>query len=468
MTQTCDIAIVGGGPGGYVAAIRAAQLGKRVVLIEKDQVGGTCMNWGCIPTKFLLHETWLYSAMRQNRFLTGPVSDIGCDWPSVQQEKQKRVDRLIQGIEFLLKKNGVTLIRGSASLKDAGRVEVIDPGGDRTDVEAASVILATGGRAAHLPFLAPDGERILTSREALELKEVPESLLIVGAGAIGLEMGTIYHRMGCRVTILEILPQILPGVDRSLARRLERVLKTKGMDIRTRMRLEEAETGKDSIMLRGTCEKDGQPFSVSGDKVLLAAGRRAQTEGCGLGSLAWDEQGFLSVSGNLETDVPGVYAIGDLIGGNLLAHKASHEGILAVENIVEGAGHDHRGLVVPMAVYTEPELATVGWGEEEARERIGPGLKTGMFSLQASGRALTMGEQEGVVKVVADGGDRVVGAQILAPHASELIAEMTLAITRRMSLRDVSETVHIHPSLSESVMEAASHAERRAIHALNL
>jgi dihydrolipoamide dehydrogenase len=450
-----------------VAAIRAAQLGKRVTLIEKEHVGGTCMNWGCIPTKFLLHETGRFESVQRNPFLTGPLNDIQCDWPSVQEEKRKRVGQLLQGIEFLLHKNGVSLIRGAASLKDGRLVEIQDTGGSASVVEAGHIILATGGRPAHLPFLAPDGERILTSREVLELKEIPQSLLIVGAGAIGLEMGTIYQRMGCRVTILEILPQILPGVDRSLARRLERILKTRGMDIRTRMQLETAETDGPQITLRGTCLKDGKPFTFSADKVLLATGRRASPEGCGLESLTWDGQGFLAVKGSLETDVPGVYAIGDLIGGNLLAHKASHEGILAVENIIGGAGHDHRELVVPMAVFTEPELATVGWSEEEAGDRFGTKPRSGMFSLQANGRALTMGEQEGVVKVVADAEDRIVGAQILAPHASELIAELTLAITRRMSIRDVADTVHIHPTLSESMMEAALHVERRAIHVLN-
>jgi dihydrolipoamide dehydrogenase len=467
MTQTCDIAIIGAGPGGYVAAIRAAQLGKSVTLIEKEHVGGTCMNWGCIPTKFLLHETGLFRNMRQSRLLKGPLSEVRCDWPLVQDEKQKRVDKLIQGIEFLLEKNGVTLIQGSASLREAHSVEIQEPGGSRTILEAGHIILALGSRPSQLPFLVPDGKQVLTSREALELEEVPPTLLIVGAGAIGLEMGTIYHRLGSRVTILEILPQILPGVDRSLARRMERILKSQGMDIRTRMQLEAAGQRGDRISLRGTCLKDRQPFEFSADKVLLATGRRALTEGCGLASLEWDDLGFLSVNENLETDVSGVYAIGDLIGGNLLAHKASHEGIMAVENIA-GANHNYREQIVPMAVYTEPELATVGWGEEEAKDRLGSGIKTGMFSLQANGRALTMGEHEGVVKVVADAEDRVVGAQILAPYASELISEMTLAVTRRMSLKDVAETVHIHPSLSEAVMEAALHAQRRAIHVLNL
>jgi dihydrolipoamide dehydrogenase len=467
MTQTCDIAIIGAGPGGYVAAIRAAQLGKSVTLIEKEHVGGTCMNWGCIPTKFLLHETGLFRNMRQSRLLKGPLSEVRCDWPLVQDEKQKRVDKFIQGIEFLIEKNGVTLIQGSASLREAHSVEIQEPGGSRTILEAGHIILALGSRPSQLPFLVPDGKQVLTSREALELEEVPPTLLIVGAGAIGLEMGTIYHRLGSRVTILEILPQILPGVDRSLARRMERILKSQGMDIRTRMQLEAAGPRGDRISLRGTCLKDRQPFEFSADKVLLATGRRALTEGCGLASLEWDDLGFLSVNENLETDVSGVYAIGDLIGGNLLAHKASHEGIMAVENIA-GANHNYREQIVPMAVYTEPELATVGWGEEEAKDRLGSGIKTGMFSLQANGRALTMGEHEGVVKVVADAEDRVVGAQILAPYASELISEMTLAVTRRMSLKDVAETVHIHPSLSEAVMEAALHAQRRAIHVLNL
>ncbi len=466
MKQSYDIAILGAGPGGYVAAIRAAQLGKTVVLIEKDRVGGTCMNRGCIPAKHLLHETRRFADVRRNPFLSGPTSDVGCDWPAVQAEKRKRVGRLVSGIEFLLQKNGVSLVRGRGFYRTERRIEVEQPEGIHV-LEAEHIVLANGSRPAVLPFLKPDGERILTSREALELEDIPRRLLIVGAGAIGLEMGTIYRRLGSAVTVLEILPQILPGADLSLARRLQRMLKGQGLDIRLGMRIESAEIGEDGIIVKGTCLKDGEAFSFPADRVLLAAGRQAETAGCEQSALQRENDGWLRVNDSWQTDVPGVFAIGDLIGGKLLAHKASHEAVLTVENIA-GAKHTRHGLVVPMAVYTDPEFASVGLTEAEAREQLGDGIKTGTFSLQANGRALTMGEQEGTVKVIADRDDRVKGAHILAPYASELIAEMTLAVTHGLTLSDVADSVHIHPTLSEAVMEAALHARRRAIHTLNL
>jgi dihydrolipoamide dehydrogenase len=466
MKQRYDIAILGAGPGGYVAAIRAAQLGKTVALVEKDRVGGTCMNWGCIPTKHLLHETRRFSDMHRNPFLSGPVSDVGCDWPSVQAEKRKRVNRLIGGIEFLLQKNGVSLVQGRGSLRAAREIEVTLPEGTRV-LEAEHIVLAIGSRPAVLPFLKPDGEHFLTSREVLELEDIPRRLLIVGAGAIGLEMGTIYRRLGSEVTVLELLPQVLPGAEASLARRLHRMLKGQGLDIRLGMRIESAEREGEEVIVRGTGAKDGEPFSFPADKVLLATGRMAEREGCEQSALRWEDDGCLRVDDSWQTDIPGVFAIGDLIGGKLLAHKASHEGTLVIENIT-GAGHTRDDLIVPMAVYTDPEFASVGLTEAEARERMGDKIRTGTFSLQANGRALTLGEQEGMVKVIADRDERVLGAHILAPHASELIAEMTMAVTHGLSLSAVTDSVHIHPTLSEAVMEAALHGRRRAIHALNL
>ena len=467
MHQKYDIAVIGAGPGGYVAAIRAAQLNKKVVLIEKQRVGGTCMNWGCIPTKFLLHETKLYKDVQNNPHLSGPVTEITCDWPAVQKEKGRRVDRLVQGIEFLLKKNGITVIKGKAVFRQERRVQVLHPDGRSDDIEAEHIILATGSLPASLPFIQPDGERILYSREALEMQEKPRHLLVIGAGAIGLEFGTIYNRLGAKVTILEILPQILPGSETSLAKRLERILKSQGLDIRTGMQVESTEVSALAVTLKGAALKDGSPFAISADKVLIAAGRRTEKEGCLHADLQWDEKNYLKIDACLETNIPGVYAIGDLVGGGLLAHKASHQGIVAAENIL-GAGHRWNADAVPMAVFTEPEFASVGLTEAEARERLGSGLKTGSFSLQANGRALTLGAQEGMVKIIADADDRIVGAHILAPQASELIAELGLAVTRRMTLSDIGGSIHIHPTLSESVMEAALHGKRQAIHALNL
>ncbi len=468
MTQRFDISVIGGGPAGYVAAIRAAQLGKRVALIERERIGGTCMNWGCIPTKYLLHETRLYQALKHNSRLSGPAAEIGLNWTEVQAEKRRRVGRLITGIEFLLQKNGITVVTGTGTLGDDRRIEVRrQRKADDVAIENDHVILANGSRPAGLKFLRPDGDRVLTSREALDLERVPPTMLVVGGGAVGLEMGSLFQRAGCEVTVLEILPQILLGADLTLARRLERQLKSQGINIHTRMRIEGADKSRSGVELRGVNLKDGRSFSFSAHTVLMAAGRTAESEGCAHPDLNWNEDGFLQVNHRWATGLSGVYAIGDLVGGKLLAHKASHEGILAVENIA-GAGHDRRELTIPSAVYTDPEYASVGLTEAEAKERLGDGIKTGVFSMQANGRALTMGETDGMVKVVADRNDRIVGGHILAPHASEWISELTLAVTRGLTLQDVGSAVHLHPTLSEAAMEAALHAEGRAVHALNL
>ncbi|MFA9455054.1 MAG: NAD(P)/FAD-dependent oxidoreductase, partial [Candidatus Aminicenantaceae bacterium] len=264
MKKYYDIVIIGAGPGGYVAAIRAAQLGKTVALIEKDRVGGTCMNRGCIPTKYLLHETRRFADVHRNPFLSGPVAEVGCDWPAVQAEKRRRVDRLVSGIEFLLEKNGVTVLQGMGFYRKEHEIEVEQAEGTLV-LEADHLFLANGSRPAVLPFLQPDGARVLTSREALELEDIPRRLLIVGAGAIGLEMGTIYQRLGSEVTVLEILPQILPGADLSLARRLQRILKNQGLDIQLRMQIEGVEKQENGLTLTGTCLKDGTPFALAAD-----------------------------------------------------------------------------------------------------------------------------------------------------------------------------------------------------------
>jgi dihydrolipoamide dehydrogenase len=467
MDMKFDLAVVGGGPGGYVAAIRAAQLGKRAVLFEEDAIGGTCMNRGCIPTKHLLHQTKLYRDLKSFKTLDGPASEIGLNWPRVQAEKGRVVDRLVRGIEFLLQRNGVTLVRGAAALRDERRIEVRKAEGDPLLFEADRIILATGSRPAELPFLKLDGTTVISSTEALALPSVPKSLLVVGAGAIGVEMGAIYSRLGTEVTVLELLPQVLPGTDREIGQRLELLLKRQGMKIHTQMRIESAEVGNGRAGLRGISLKDGKPFEFSAEKILLAAGRRPNSESLWAGApfLSLERSGAVRVDERLETNAPGVFAIGDLIGGKLLAHKASHEGIAAAENAAGGQKKtDYDAL--PMAVFTEPELASVGLSEEEARERSGD-VRVGSFSFQANGRALTMDSPDGLVKIVSDPAGRILGAHILGAGASELLAEITLAKARGLSVADVADTIHIHPTLSEAVMEAAAKALGRAIHALN-
>jgi len=465
MTDKIDLIIIGGGPGGYVAALRAAQLKKRVVLIEVDRVGGTCMNWGCIPTKFLLHQTKLLWEIHENKRFSGPVGQLNLDWPRVQAGRVGVVDRLVKGTEFLLQKSKVETVKGLATLLEGNRVSV-SLAGEEKKFEAERIILATGSRPANLPFLQPDGRRVITSREALELEAAPQSLLVVGAGAIGLELGTIYARLGTRVIVLELLPTILPGCDREMGLRLERILKMQGLALLTQMRIDRAEEANGQMRLSGLCLKTNAPFSYEAEKVLVAVGRRPNSDTFqSVPGLVRLDRGFVAVDEKLRTDLPGVYAIGDLIGGKLLAHKASHEGRLAAENSFGSAeAMDYSAL--PLAVFTEPEFASVGLTEEEAREK-GIACQVGHFSLQANGRALTMDRPEGMAKLIAGPDDTLLGAHLIAPWASDLVAELTLAIRKKLKLRDVSDTIHIHPTLSETVMEAALKAKGRALHALN-
>ena len=467
MNKKWDLAIIGAGPGGYVAAIRASQLKKKVLLIEQHKIGGTCMNYGCIPAKYLLHQTKVYKELKENRNLAGPLEKIKCNWKSVQEEKSSVVERLVKGLEFLLKKNGVQVIQGTGHLKDENKVRVSSEGGEEI-FEADKVILAAGSKPGDLPFLKPNCKEIITSQEALELPEIPPRMIIIGAGAIGLEMGTIYQRLGSEVLVLEILPAILPGSDKGVAKRLEKCLKAQGLHIQTQMQIETAEVRGGKVVLKGTSLRTQTPFECEAEKVLLAVGRNSNSEGLSgkkLG-LSLDEKSWINVNSRLETGISGVYAIGDVIGGKLLAHKASHEGLVAAENAC-GAKSEMNYEALPMAVYTDPEFASVGLTEDEAVEK-GIRFQTGLFSLQANGRALTLGREEGVVKVIADDRDKVIGAHILAPNASEIISEITLAVSKGLKIQDVSSAVHIHPTLSEAVMEAALKVKNEAIHILNL
>ena len=332
--------------------------GRKVVLFEEDRIGGTCMNYGCIPTKYLLHQTKILKEVRETRTVTGGAG-VGLDWPAVQTGRQAVVDRLVRGIEFLLEKGKVEIVKGRARLEDAGRVVVETPDGPKT-YHADAVILATGSRAASLPFLAPNGAEVVTSTEALAFAEVPKSLLVIGAGAIGLEMGSIYRRLGTDVTVLEILPGITPGSDKETAARLERALKKQGLKILTQMSIAAAEVAPGKVTLKGTSLKTNAPFEYSAARVLLAAGRRPNSAGLAPeGMLKLGRGGYVEVNERLETGIPGVYAIGDLIGGKLLAHKAYHDAVVAVENACGMTRTvDYRAL--PMAVFTDPEFASVG------------------------------------------------------------------------------------------------------------
>jgi dihydrolipoyl dehydrogenase len=465
MTDQRDIVIVGGGPGGYLAAMRAAQLKKSVTVVEQDRIGGTCINYGCIPTKYLLHQTKILKEVGGTKTLEGPVGEVRLDWAKVQQGRQNVVDQLVKGLVFLLEKGKVEIVKAPARIRPDRTVVVRTPGGERV-IEAGRVIVATGSRAASLPFLKPDGRTVLTSTEALELPEAPKSLLVVGAGAIGLEMGSVYRRLGTDVTVLEILPQILPGSDKEAVTRLERALKKQGLKIFTEMRIDEAVLADGAVTLKGIGLKTNAPFEFKAEKVLLSAGRRPNTDDLFEGApfLAMD-RGFIKVSAALETSAPGFYAIGDVIGGKLLAHKAYHDALVAVENACGGTRAVDYG-AVPSAVFTEPEFATVGLSQEEAAAR-GLKVKSGVFPLQASGRAMTMDATDGLVKVLADGSDKVIGAHVVAPGASDLLPVLTMAVAKKMTLQELDSIIYIHPTLSETIGEAALKANNEALHILN-
>ncbi|MDW3228825.1 MAG: dihydrolipoyl dehydrogenase [Acidobacteriota bacterium] len=462
-----NLVIIGGGPGGYLAALRAAQLGLKVTLIEEDRVGGICINSGCIPTKYLCHQTDLFHQLKNNINLEGPLQELKLNWQKVQQGKQTVVNRLVKGLEFLLDRNKVQIIKGKARITAPGEVNLTN-GSDEKALRADKIILATGSRPADFPFLRFDRKRVISSTEALSLAEPPRSLLVIGAGAIGLELGSIYQRIGTEVTILEIMPSILPGTDLTTAQRLERILKKQGLKIHLNVKIESSEISQDQVKLKGISMPDNKPFEFNAEKVLIAAGRKPNIEGLVWepGLLKLQRGNFVEVDAHCQTSMPDVYAIGDLIGGKLLAHKAYHDGIVAAEN---AAGLDSQAdyAALPAAIYTEPELATVGLSQEEAQAK-GIEIKIGEFPLQASGRALTLNSLEGVVRIVADKKtDEVIGAHLLAPHASELIPVLTLTVSRHLKLKDIDSIIYIHPTLSEAISEAALKANGKALHILN-
>ncbi len=468
MDKKWDLVIIGGGPGGYVAAIRGTQLKKKVLLVEKHKIGGTCVNYGCIPGKYLLHQTKIYKGLKENKNLEGPLSGIKLDWKKVQQERGRVVERLVKGLKFLIEKNGVEIVKGQGFIRRDGQVAVRVDGEEEKVIDAEKIILATGSRPAELPFLRPNGKEILTSREALELDDVPKKMVVIGAGAIGLEIGTIFQRLGTEVSILEILPTILPGSDGESVKRLERILKAQGLDIHTQIKIESSQIKEGKVVLKGIGLETQSPFEIEAEKVLLAVGRNPNSEDLmeKKGGIGLDEKDFVRVNSRLETTLPGVYAIGDLIGGNLLAHKASHEGLLVAEN-ASGAKKEMSYEALPMAVHTDPEFSSIGLTEDEALKK-GIKIQIGSFSLQASGRALTLGRQEGMVKIIANEKDKIIGAHILAPNASEFIPEITLAMSKGLKIQDISSSIHIHPTLSEAVMEAALKVKNEAIHMLNV
>jgi dihydrolipoamide dehydrogenase len=453
-----DVAVIGGGPGGYVAAIRAAQLGARTAIVEKDRLGGTCLVRGCIPTKAMLQSSELYSLMRRGGEY-GVVADaLRFDLVAANRRRDQVVDQLVGGVEGLMKANGITVIDGAARLDGAGRFVA---GGERYD--ARSLVVATGSVPARIPLKGV--EHTIDSDGILALERVPESMVVIGGGVVGMEWGALYAALGTTVTVLELLPQILPMVESDVVSLYRRHFERAGGVVRTEAHVEEVATAGAGLEVR--FESDGERQAVPAQVVLLATGRLPYTKDLGLEEAGVQlERGRVVVDDHLRTAVDGIWAIGDVIGGVMLAHVASYEGVCAVENIC-GADRVPDYTAVPNCIYTDPEIANVGLGEREARER-GLDVKVGRFPFSASGRAMTLGQTEGAVKVVADANDgTLLGVQMVGPRVTDVIAEATLAVQQRLKLHDLELTMHAHPTLAESLMEAALAADGRAIHIPN-
>jgi dihydrolipoamide dehydrogenase len=464
MAGRWDLVVVGAGPGGYVAAIRAAQLGMRVACVEKEKtLGGTCLNVGCIPSKALLDSSeWYHQAQHGFAAHGITVKGLELDLPAMMARKDRVVRGLTQGVASLFKKNKVEWVRGTARLAGAGRVVVRGSAGEQT-LEADRVLLATGSEPTPLPGLPFDGQRVITSTEAIALPRVPRHLLVIGAGAVGLELGSVWSRLGARVTVVEFLDRIVPLMDGGMAALLQRSLEKQGLTFRLGTAARGTEALSDGV--RVTLERASDREAIDADVVLVAVGRRPYTEGLGARELgiAFDERGRIVVDARFETSVAGVFAIGDCIPGPMLAHKAEEEGIAAVELMAGQPGHvDYDA--IPNVVYTSPELASVGLTEEAAKA-AGIEVASGWFPFMANGRARCMNDTEGGVKVLADARtDRIVGLHILGPRASDLIAEAAVALEFAASAEDVARTPHAHPTLPEAVKEAALAVARRAIH----
>ncbi len=461
-----DLIIIGSGPGGYTAAIRGSQLGLKCAIVEKRATyGGTCLNVGCIPAKALLDTTELYDTLRNGAADHGIVVDNPfIDLARAMERKNATVERFTKGVALLLRENRVTGFSGTATIDSPGRVKITDGDDAGTVIEGNNIIIATGSVPVELPSLPFDGETIISSDEALSLDAIPESLLVIGAGAIGLEMGSIWSRLGTEVTIIEIMGQVIPGGDPQVSRTFMQLMKKKGMKFSLSTEIKNFSKNGGKITLTGNNEK-GEEVSFTGDRVLVAAGRRASFGGLPLEELGIDvtDRKKIKVNERLETSVQGIYAIGDVIDGPMLAHKAGEEGIAAAETIAGKSGHVNYN-TIPNVVYTWPEVASVGNTEEELQSQSIP-FKKGVFNFRANGRGVTSGNMDGFVKILAHGEtDRILGAHILGPWASDLITEIVTVMEFSGSSEDIARTVHAHPTLSEVVKEAALDADGRAIH----
>ena len=466
MAKKYDIIVLGGGPGGYVAAIRAAQLGYKTAVVEKDNLGGICLNWGCIPTKSLLKNAELYDLAKNHSDEFGlSFTNLKFDFNKIIQRSRGVSEKIVKGVQFLMKKNKIEHIQGFGKFIAKNKLEVLDKNNKKIDeVEAEHIIIATGARPRSVDAIPIDRKNIITSTEAMSLDKQPEKLIVIGAGAIGVEFAYFYNVLGTEVTIIEMLDKILPIEDKEVSDTLARSFKKRGIKIHTRTKVERAEVKGKSVIV--TIEKDGKKEELKADKVLSAIGVQGNIEGIGLEGIGVVvERNHIKVDKNdYKTNVDGVYAIGDVIGPPWLAHVASHEGLHCVETI-HGLEHptvDYES--IPGCTYCQPQVASIGYTEEKAKEK-GYEVKIGKFPYSASGKAGAIGEKDGFVKIIFDAKyGEILGAHIIGAEATELIAEIGIAKSLEATYETILGTVHAHPTLSEMVMEAAGQAYGEAIH----
>jgi dihydrolipoamide dehydrogenase len=465
MSEIFDVVVIGSGPGGYVAAIRAAQLGLKTACIEKEtELGGTCLNVGCIPSKALLHSSEFYRKIQTEGKAHGiEASTVEFNFKQMMARKQTIVASFNAGIAGLFKKNKVTRVSGNAALQNSTTI-AISGGTTDQEITARNIILATGSAPIALPFLPFDEQRILSSTGALALKQIPQKMLVVGAGIIGVELGSVYSRLGTQVTFIEFLDRICPTLDESLSKELQRLLQTQGMQFNLSSKVTGAQVTDKQILLK-VALADQSVQEMSADVVLVCIGRKPYTQGLGLekAGVALNEKGFVKIDGQFRTNLANVFAIGDIVDGPMLAHKASEEGV-AVAEIIAGHQPKIEYAAIPNVVYTNPEVAAVGMTEAEAKS-AGLEVKVGTSLFKANSRARCTGEENGFVKMIVEAKTgTIIGIHIIGAHASELIAEGALAIQKRATVEEIARLPHAHPTLSEAIKEAALDVDKRAIH----